>query len=166
MHFSQIAALLFVCVAVPNVPRSQLPRTDADRLQGVWKITSWTKAGQQGAAFVENTAPTVAFQGDRYVWSAGTASESGKFRLGASGRLRTIDLLIADGKDAGKVQRGIYEVDGDQLKVCFAAPGVNERPATFTSRANAPEYILATLKRQAKDTDGSQKGTEREGSAK
>jgi uncharacterized protein (TIGR03067 family) len=44
----------------------------------------------------------------------------------------TIDYTLTAGPDAGKPQRGIYEFDGELLKICFSAPGEG-RPAEFAS---------------------------------
>jgi hypothetical protein len=40
---------------------------------------------------------------------------------------------MTDGFTKGKKQLGIYELDGDTLKSCFAKPG-EERPTDFTSK--------------------------------
>ena len=43
---------------------------------------------------------------------------------------KTIDLKLS----SGKTQLGIYEVDGDVMKICFTAPG-KPRPTDFQSKA-------------------------------
>ena len=45
---------------------------------------------------------------------------------------KTIDFQRTDGGTKGMRQLGIYELDGDTLKSCFAAPEA-ERPKDFTS---------------------------------
>jgi len=59
-----------------------------------------------------------------------------------------LDLIITNW--AHKNQLGIYEMDGDDLKICFARMDSADRPTTFASRADGAEYILAVLKRQKK----------------
>src|SRR5262245_19118523 len=46
---------------------------------------------------------------------------------------KTIDYQATDGPTKGKTHLGIYEIDGEQVKYCFAAPDA-ERPADFTSK--------------------------------
>jgi uncharacterized protein (TIGR03067 family) len=53
----------------------------------------------------------------------------GTIKLDAAKKPKAIDAYPA-GRD--KPLLGIYEFDGDKLKLCFAAPG-KERPAAFTS---------------------------------
>jgi uncharacterized protein (TIGR03067 family) len=43
-----------------------------------------------------------------------------------------IDYYNTEGSNAGKMQPGIYELNGKTLKFCFAAPG-RERPGDFAS---------------------------------
>ena len=42
---------------------------------------------------------------------------------------------VTAGKYAGKTQLGIYELEGDKVKYCFAIPG-RERPADFATKFN------------------------------
>jgi hypothetical protein len=48
----------------------------------------------------------------------------------------------------GKKQFGIYEIDGDKVKFCFAAPG-GDRPAEFSSKEGS-NRILSVWKREQK----------------
>ena len=44
-----------------------------------------------------------------------------------------IDCTLSEGANKGKMQLGIYELDGDTVKFCFAAPG-KDRPTDFTTK--------------------------------
>lgn len=56
-----------------------------------------------------------------------------RFTLDAARRPATVDYLLLEGPSKGKAQAGIYELTGDELKVCMAAPG-KPRPGEFASR--------------------------------
>jgi uncharacterized protein (TIGR03067 family) len=52
----------------------------------------------------------------------------------ATARPKTIDLVHTAGGNKGKTQLGIYEVEGDTMKICFTNPGL-PRPVDFESKA-------------------------------
>ena len=43
---------------------------------------------------------------------------------------------MTEGPTKGQTHLGIYELDGDTVKFCFAAPG-KERPTDFTAKASS-----------------------------
>ena len=47
----------------------------------------------------------------------------------------SIDLMIAEGSDAGKLQLGVYEINGDTLSLTFSAPSDPVRPKTLAEGA-------------------------------
>jgi uncharacterized protein (TIGR03067 family) len=53
-----------------------------------------------------------------------------KFTIDPTKKPKTIDYVMLAGLTKGKKQLGIYELDGDRVKFCFAAPG-QERPSAF-----------------------------------
>jgi uncharacterized protein (TIGR03067 family) len=55
---------------------------------------------------------------------------AGAFTLDPKVSPKTIDFTPGDGPYKGKTFRGIYQLEGDELKACFAFPG-KERPKTF-----------------------------------
>jgi hypothetical protein len=58
----------------------------------------------------------------------------------------TIDITPQAGRRAGATNKGIFEVKGDELKLCYDRMG-GERPKKFDT--SGPTVILATLKREA-----------------
>jgi uncharacterized protein (TIGR03067 family) len=63
-------------------------------------------------------------------------AKGGTFTLNPTATPKTIDMVPADGPNQGKMFRGIYQLEGDELKACFAFPG-KERPKTFLTEANS-----------------------------
>jgi uncharacterized protein (TIGR03067 family) len=55
-----------------------------------------------------------------------------EFMLDASHAPAHIDYVNRSGKNKGKAQAGIYELSGDALRICVAAPG-RTRPGEFSS---------------------------------
>lgn len=135
--------------AKPADDVSPAEKAEVDKLQGVWEVTTWMEDGRQDGNFVEFQSPKLLLDGDKHAWKAGPASHEGTFKVGSKGDLRTLDLIITTG-GKGKHQLGIYELDGDVLKICFARVDTADRPTTFASKADGAEYILTVLKRQKK----------------
>src|SRR5262249_51399603 len=73
-----------------------------------------------------------------------------KIAINPASKPKTIDYEMTDGPTKGKKQLGIYELDGDTFKACFAAPG-DDRPADFTSKAG-DRRTLSVWKRQKEPT--------------
>jgi uncharacterized protein (TIGR03067 family) len=102
-------------------------------LTGEWSMVSGILDGvalepaftQSGRRVVEGREMTVFFGSQVY--------SKTKFAVDRSKTPRAIDLYNMQGGNAGKTQYGIYELDGQTLKICYAAPG-QERPRYFGSQ--------------------------------
>jgi uncharacterized protein (TIGR03067 family) len=68
----------------------------------------------------------------------------GTFTIDASREPPAIDLVEQDGPEdvKGKVQRGVYELDGDTLRVCVNPRAVTERPKELRTAAGEETMIL------------------------
>ena len=60
---------------------------------------------------------------------------------------KTIDIEVAAGTYKGVVYLGIYELDGDTLRICFALPDKPVRPTEF-SAARGSIRALTEFKRE------------------
>lgn len=57
--------------------------------------------------------------------------------IGATKKPKTVDTEVTAGEHKGKTIQGIYEIDGDTLRVCVALPGKGERPTEFSAKAGS-----------------------------
>jgi uncharacterized protein (TIGR03067 family) len=76
-----------------------------------------------------------------------------KFKLDISKSPKAIDLEIVEAPapnedKEGKTSLGIYALDGDDLKLCLASPGEEDRPTKLAGEAG--RHVLLTLKREKK----------------
>jgi uncharacterized protein (TIGR03067 family) len=118
-----------------------------DALEGTWKVTSVETGGQKGGGD-ENVV--IEFKKDRYtVKLDGNEIEQGTFKLDPTKKPKTIDFSITKGNDMGKKQPGIYDVDGDTLKICVTMPDKDDRPKEMASKADS-QHTLFVLKREKK----------------
>lgn len=110
-----------------------------DSLQGSWQIVTFN--GQDAPPGVDLS---LVFTGDKYEqWTNGSVEERGSVKLDPATKPMSIDLLIAEGNDAGKVQLGLAEITADTLSLSFAAPGDPNRPKT-----PADGVVWAVLKKK------------------
>jgi uncharacterized protein (TIGR03067 family) len=109
-----------------------------DQIQGTWQVVTFN--GETAPAGVD---VHLTFTGDKYEqWANGSADERGSFRVNPATKPASIDLMIAEGSDAGKLQLGLYEINGDTLSLTFSAPSDPVRPKTLTDGA-----VVAILKK-------------------
>jgi uncharacterized protein (TIGR03067 family) len=59
---------------------------------------------------------------------------------------KTIDLTLTGGSNKGKTLAGIYQLDGDNLKVCLFGVG-KDRPKEFDTKKGT-DGMLLVLKRK------------------
>jgi uncharacterized protein (TIGR03067 family) len=119
-------------------PSADAARKSLDQIQGTWQVATFN--GQDAPAGVD---VHLTFTGDKYEqWANGSMEERGTFKLNPAAKPMSIDLMIAEGSDAGKLQLGLYEIAGDTLSLSFSAPGDPVRPKT-----PADGVIVAVLKK-------------------
>jgi uncharacterized protein (TIGR03067 family) len=120
-------------------------KKDLDRMQGSWKVTSLLDSGKEmPAAEVEKMRMEIA--GNKMSIYVGTEKVSNvTFTIDAAKKPGHIDLR--SDREKGTVH-GIYQIDGDTLKMCTGQPE-QERPTEFASKA-ATKTDLLVLKREKK----------------
>lgn len=108
--------------------------------EGVWSYESQVVDGEARPA--EFLAPmTITYQGDRWTLKRGDEVYSaGTQKVDPTKSPKAIDVTVTDGKRKGETLRGIYELDGDTLKTCFAPEGKG-RPTAFESKAGSGAYL-------------------------
>jgi len=145
-----IIAAIGVSLAADN-PQDPASKKDLDGLQGSWKLVS---AMRDGKALpkdkVKKTTIVIkddTFKDDTFVFpdSAEYAtSKEGTIKLDATTKPKQMDTTSTE----KEVMLGIYELDGDRYKVCFAPTG-KPRPSEFASKPGSGN-LLQVWKRKKK----------------
>jgi RNA polymerase sigma factor (sigma-70 family) len=137
--------------------RDRTPGSAADReagaagLEGTWEVTRFVDQRRDmlaklGGDRVE--AVRIIIRGDRLAFRMRLAGQQekpgGEFavRLDPSRRPKAIDLIALKGPHEGEPLRGIYEVDGDTLLLCFRRTPSQARPTEFNETAEAGVYLF------------------------
>jgi uncharacterized protein (TIGR03067 family) len=131
--------LLAACLLIAAAP-DDAARKDLERMQGDWQCTGLTVDGfrvpdDDAQAYFRTN------RGDRYaVTRYEKPAGKGTIRLDATKSPRQIDAT-PDGPAAKKGPlMGIYEIDGDTMRICVATAG-KERPREFASRQGSGHYL-------------------------
>jgi uncharacterized protein (TIGR03067 family) len=94
------------------------------------------------------TGKRVAKDGETTISMSGQLYFKAKFSIDPTKKPKAIDYVMTDGPTKGKTHLGIYELDGDTVKFCFAAPG-KDRPTEFTAK-DGSQNTLSVWKREKK----------------
>jgi uncharacterized protein (TIGR03067 family) len=124
-------------------PTAAAPKTDLDRFQGTWNLVA---AVQDGNVLPQDKVKDekIVFQGDtfRFVGLADDAtSKEGTIKLDENKTPKEMDAISKE----KEVMLGIYRMDENAYKVCFAPAG-KPRPTDFRSEAGSG-YILQSWAR-------------------
>jgi len=120
-------------------------KKDKAQLQGEWSMVSGTSDGMQIPEEYRKEMKRVCKGDELTVTHGEEIIMKAKITLDESAKPKTIDYEVTDGPNKGKKQLGIYELDGDTLKVCLAAPG-DERPKEFSSKEGEKRVLTAWKK--------------------
>lgn len=114
-------------------------KDDARQIQGTWTIAD---AQFGGAPFPAEAAKTIVLKldGGKYELKA-ESLDKGTYSVDATAKPKTLDVFGVEGPNAGKHFPGIYELNGDVLKVCYEL-GDGPRPTEFKSPTGTKIFLV------------------------
>lgn len=121
-------------------------KKELEKMQGTWSVVS---VEADGKTLPEERTKDwkLTITGDKYTFAPGLESVEGIYFLDPRKKPRAIDATRTNGADKGKTLKGIYQLDGNNLKMCFNGPGNDERPEKFEAKAGSG-FRLYVLKRE------------------
>jgi uncharacterized protein (TIGR03067 family) len=142
------ALTLVVCLLAPLAAASTTKpsaggrgTTDAVAVRGSWTCVS---AVVDGKPLPEKTARKLklTLTADRYKTErADEVLFDSTYRLEPGHKPGRIEMIGTEGDAAGKPALGIYLLEGDTLKICYAMPG-GKRPERFESAAGSGVFLV------------------------
>jgi uncharacterized protein (TIGR03067 family) len=118
--------------------------SDAEILQGTWNIDSLEVEGMKMSRDSFSGAQII-LDGIVFATRAMGAPYRGTFVVNDAAVPKTIDILFNEGPHSGSSSLGIYELDGDQWKLCLGFAGIC-RPKDFATSPGSG-HALETLTR-------------------
>ena len=147
------AATIALTQTTRNVVRAAAPdaaavKKEQEKLQGVWAAQEVTIGGQELPKELTKTI-RLTLKGDRYeVPTPNNMLDKGVVILDPTTTPRSMSIKGEEGPNKGKTMLAIYELNGDELKVCYDIKG-EKTPASFTPDSNS-QLLLIRYKRESK----------------
>jgi uncharacterized protein (TIGR03067 family) len=125
-------------------------KKELKKVTGTWQLVASEKDGVK-APEADLNQTTIVITGDKYTMERdGKTVEQGWVCIDPTRKPKLIDIYPT--KPEGKVEMGIYELDGDDtLKVCITHPGTEHtRPRLFSTTKGTGHVLMVAKRAKAK----------------
>lgn len=139
-------SLFVVCFLLSVQPAEDTVRRELARIEGEWTMVSAERDGQPPPKNLITNARRTCKGDVTTVMVNGQLFMKATFTVDPTKSPRTIDYRVTDGYNQGATQYGIYELDSETLKICFADPG-KPRPSDFVTKGKTG-YTVGVWKRE------------------
>lgn len=127
-------------------------KKDQKQMAGTWRVISYEKDGKQATAEqLEKTRSIFSADGKAMVQREGKTIAQGSIKIDPTKKPKQSETTYTEGELKGKTVLGIYEIDGDSMKICFSLPG-KDLPTEFSSKPGSG-HVLITYKRDGPPKD-------------
>lgn len=146
-----VALVLPAVVATGEDKKDHPANDDLKSLQGTWVTLKLVINGQTLVDLKEppkkGQGTTITYNEHKWVINLGQNEfATGTSKLDPTKKPKQIDLSNESGPDKGKTLLAIYELNGDEYKVCIAAPG-KDRPTEFSSKKDSGQRLIISKRR-------------------
>jgi uncharacterized protein (TIGR03067 family) len=129
-HITLLLTLVALTISSARAADDPVIKKDMAQLQGEWSMVSGSADGQAMPDQMRKQMKRV-FKGDELTVTMGDqVFLKAKITIDPLKKPKAMDYDMTEGVTKGKKQVGIYELDGDTFKSCFAKPGA-DRPTDF-----------------------------------
>lgn len=138
-------AILVTCAALCVAADAPVGNDDDAKLKGLWAMTSVTVRGVRQPDDPTAGALITALDGESYLQKRGSEIlEEGTYEIDPVKTPRAIDFVIKSGADSGKRRLGIYELEGNTLKVAVASVTASKRPKDFGASRSSDVSVIVS----------------------
>ncbi len=138
------AGIVALCCSLllGNLEAADRP-SDLEAIAGKWQPTEADLGGNKIEQMLLDSA-RVTYEGDKYTIEINNKTERGTISLDPKKDPKAMDIFPTEGDNNGKTLLAVYEVKGDELKICYSlTPTV--RPENFEPASNT--LLLVKFKR-------------------
>lgn len=122
-------------------------KQEVNLLKGTWKLTKLEAAGvASNPKFTEKLVFII--NDDTFTLSDGELNPTTKYKLNLATKPKQLDITPTEGPQKDKPVPGIYELNGEVLKICFSRDG--QRPTTFATKTGENTVLMEMKKQPAK----------------
>jgi uncharacterized protein (TIGR03067 family) len=148
--FAGIASVLVgaAFVAAADSTKEEAIKKDRARYEGTWRVVSLQINGNKASAEDVRKITVINHAETWVIQVEGDEAARGTSKIDPTKKPKTIDFTPTKGSDQGKVFLGIYAIEGNSRKLCFAEPG-KARPTEFVSKPGR-EHCLVIFERVKK----------------
>jgi uncharacterized protein (TIGR03067 family) len=114
-------------------PPADAVKKDLALLEGEWAMVSGERDGQALPEEYVKTGKRVARDSVSTVTIGDMVILKSKFTIDPAKKPKAIDLVSLEGPTTGQKLHGIYELDGETVRICFASAD-KDRPTDFTTK--------------------------------
>jgi uncharacterized protein (TIGR03067 family) len=142
MTCPRIACLLFALFVTPVPHVGAEP--EVKEMDGIWKPVSAELAGKKWPQEILDTIK-LTLKDDKYSVQVGDGNDEGTVKRDATKSPKTMDITGTSGPNKGKTFLVIYELKGEELRVCYDLSG-KSRPTEFATKPDT-QLFLVTYRR-------------------
>jgi uncharacterized protein (TIGR03067 family) len=134
-------------VAADDSAREEAIRKDRAKYEGIWRVVSLEMDGTREPDRAAQKITVTNYRDGTWVVKVdGLEAARGASRIDPTRKPKTIDFTPAGDDSKGQTLHGIYEIDGNSRRLCFAGAG-KERPTDFSARPGSG-HVLVVLRRE------------------
>jgi uncharacterized protein (TIGR03067 family) len=115
--------------------------SDNEKMNGTWKPVSAELAGTQWEQKVLDSMKLIV-KDDKYTVEIGDLRDEGTVERDPNKSPKTMDIKGTKGPNEGKTFLVIYELKGDELRVCYDLSG-KARPTEFATKPDTQLFLVS-----------------------
>ena len=138
MTCQTLACLLFVFLIAPVAHVGAAP--EVKEMDGTWKPVSAELAGKPWPQQVLDSMKLI-LKDDNYTVQVGDNKDEGTVKRDPSKSPKAMDITGTNGPNKGKTFLVIYELKGEELRVCYDLSG-KSRPTEFATKPNTHLFLV------------------------